>query len=234
MSVRTLSQTKLSASVYNKKQALTYGYGSVLFASGDYLTIANNNAFKYSAPSGNTNDYTIEFWCYPTTTGTSAPVCIAYSTGYWAFFHNYSSAGGVEYYQGDAYQMNSGVSALTTGQWQHIAVSRSGSTTRLYVKGVEKATSTASYAASSSSSLCIGNDPVLGRPFVGRISNLRIVKGTALYTAGFTPPTKPLTAISGTTLLTCNDTTIKDYSTNALTITTGGGSPTAGSTNPFA
>ena len=35
------------------------------------------------------------------------------------------------------------------------------------------------------------------------VSNLRIVKGTAVYTAAFTPPTSPLTAISNTKLLCC-------------------------------
>jgi hypothetical protein len=35
----------------------------------------------------------------------------------------------------------------------------------------------------------------------GYISNLRIVKGTAVYTSNFTPPTSPVTAISGTSLL---------------------------------
>jgi len=33
------------------------------------------------------------------------------------------------------------------------------------------------------------------------MSNMRVVKGTAVYTANFTPPTTPLTAISGTSLL---------------------------------
>jgi hypothetical protein len=38
--------------------------------------------------------------------------------------------------------------------------------------------------------------------FNGYISNLRIVDGTAVYTSAFTPSTAPLTAISGTALLT--------------------------------
>ena len=38
--------------------------------------------------------------------------------------------------------------------------------------------------------------------FPGYISNVRVIKGTAIYTSGFTVPTSPLTAISGTVLLT--------------------------------
>jgi hypothetical protein len=35
----------------------------------------------------------------------------------------------------------------------------------------------------------------------GYVSNFRVVKGTAVYTANFTPPTSPLTAITNTSLL---------------------------------
>ena len=37
--------------------------------------------------------------------------------------------------------------------------------------------------------------------FNGYISNVRMVNGTAVYTAPFTPPTAPLTAVTNTTLL---------------------------------
>ena len=39
----------------------------------------------------------------------------------------------------------------------------------------------------------------------GFISNLRIVKGTALYTHDFIPPTRELKKIPGTVLLCCQD-----------------------------
>ena len=53
----------------------------------------------------------------------------------------------------------------------------------------------------------------------GFISNLRVVKGTAVYTSAFTPSTSPLTAITNTKLLTCCSNRFRDKSTSAHTIT---------------
>jgi hypothetical protein len=59
-------------------------------------------------------------------------------------------------------------------------------------------------------------------PLTGYISNLRVVAGTALYTSAFTPSTTPLTAVSGTSLLTCQSNRFIDNSSNAFTITRNG------------
>ena len=65
------------------------------------------------------------------------------------------------------------------------------------------------------------------------MSNLRVVKGTAVYTAEFVPPTKPLTNITNTKLLCCNSTDSATNSTvqpNAISATgTVSGTPF----NPF-
>ena len=66
----------------------------------------------------------------------------------------------------------------------------------------------------------------------GYISNLRVVKGTAVYTSTFTVPTAPLTAISGTSLLTLQSNWFKDNSTNSFTITANG-TPLVQSFQPF-
>jgi hypothetical protein len=53
----------------------------------------------------------------------------------------------------------------------------------------------------------------------GCISNLRIIKGTALYTSNFTPSTTPLTAVANTSLLTCQSSIVVDNSATPLAIT---------------
>ena len=65
----------------------------------------------------------------------------------------------------------------------------------------------------------------------GQLSNVRIVKGTAVYTSSFKPPTEPLTNITNTTLLCCNDS-----STTGKTVgptITANNSPTASTDSPF-
>ena len=53
---------------------------------------------------------------------------------------------------------------------------------------------------------------------------MRVINGTALYTENFTPSTQPLTAISGTSLLTCQSNTFVDNSTNNFAVTAAGNS----------
>ena len=97
------------------------------------------------------------------------------------------------------------------GNWHHIAFARSGSTIKGFVDGVEEI----SFSYSSAIDFAYGGNAVVGAsafgnypgdyPYKGLISNLRFVKGTAVYTASFTPPTTNLTAIDGTSLLCCHD-----------------------------
>ena len=58
-----------------------------------------------------------------------------------------------------------------------------------------------------------------GITFKGQISNIRIIKGTALYTGNFTAPTSKLTAITNTKLLTCQSNRFVDNSASAHTAT---------------
>ncbi len=129
---------------------------------------------------------------------------------------------------------NSGINILNDGQWHHVALVRSSGVYTLYVDGVS--TTTASIATSfTATRFQIGadDDGSSNAYYGGYISNLRIVNGTALYTSAFTPPTEPLTAISGTELLTCQSNYFVDNSTNGFTLTIVG-APKVTSFSPFA
>ena len=61
----------------------------------------------------------------------------------------------------------------------------------------------------------------------GNMTNIRVVKGTALYTSNFTAPTAPLNPVSGTSLLLNNNSGayLADTSGNSLVATVTGAVP---------
>ena len=124
-------------------------------------------------------------------------------------------------------------SAFQSQTWTHIAISFDGTTYRLFFNGVLLASSTTLLASNTLTNLYIGLSPSNGLYFNGLISNFRFVKGTALYTANFAPPTGPLTNITNTSLLTLQNATIVDNSSNAFTITNTGSVATAQSNLVF-
>jgi len=202
--------------------------------TGDYLSIANNAAFLLA-----TNNFTIEFWVYPTNVSSTQSILSKGAGGYSPFLIQNSSGSGLIYISsaGSAWDVASGVSlgTIPISTWTHIAITREGNTFKTFKNGIQVST------FSSSASLYNPANPVTigynggGYPeaFYGNISNLRIVNGTALYTANFTPPTAPLTAVTNTTLLTCQSSTFVDNSPNAFTITANGSAYTGTLNNPF-
>lgn len=189
------------------------GWSNYFDGSGDYLTIADNTALDPG-----TGDFTIECWAYQTTsTGDQGLISKDYSTG----FHLQIASGVPRFWiAGSSIQSSTSLSLNT---WTHIACVRSGTTAKIYLNGTEVASGTLSGNASSSTSVFIGRSSHnTSEYFYGYVSNARIVKGTAVYTGAFTPPIEPLTAISGTSLLTCQSNRFIDNSTNNFSITVNG------------
>ena len=89
------------------------------------------------------------------------------------------------------------------------AASRSGSTAKLFINGGKLHICwNCSYSTNQtrSSDIHIGTNVGDGSlSSEGFISNLRVVKGTALYTEDFIPPTRELKKVPGTVLLCCQD-----------------------------
>ena len=74
--------------------------------------------------------------------------------------------------------------------WYHVAVVRSGSTVTAYVDGTSIGTFTDLDMTSSNQMLIGAEDTTPNAVLNGWIDELRISKGTARYTANFTPPAK--------------------------------------------
>lgn len=210
---------------------------SVLFnGSSQYLSIPYNTAFQTS-----TGSWTIECWVYPTTIGTTNKIiaCLGNTT------YDFINGTGFQYtlYIGtsgnvafNSYIGSSSATTVTTSivlsasNWYHIAVVYSGTTLNIYINGVLAGTNSSLTIASQAtlSKLQIGTSAgFTGSPsteyFPGYISNFRVVKGTALYTTNFTPPTASLTAIANTGLLTCVGSQVLDFSNTRSTISNVGG-----------
>jgi hypothetical protein len=86
--------------------------------------------------------------------------------------------------------------------YRHYAAVRTGGKFKIFVDGVLRA------EGIDTGFSITRNAPVVGSlnnyenyKFQGELRNLRVVKGTALFTSNFTPPTTPLTKVSGTLLL---------------------------------
>jgi hypothetical protein len=125
---------------------------------------------------------------------------------------------------------------MVNGIWNHVAVVRSSGVVTAYINGVGYNIGTINGTLYAGPYNSIGKlDGYSPNPFYynGYISNLRIVNGTALYTASFSVPTSPLTAIANTSLLTCNAATIIDASSNNFTITNNGTATVSSEVTPF-
>jgi hypothetical protein len=125
---------------------------------------------------------------------------------------------------------------VPTNQWVHLAICKASGTTRIFINGIQSNTNytdTNTYTNSGASAIGIISSDFSSSPFLGYISNFRVVKGTALYAANFNPPTSTLTAVTNTSLLTCQSNRFIDNSTSALTLTLGG-TPSVQAFAPFA
>jgi hypothetical protein len=211
----------------NQTLPLGAGYNVGYFdGTGDYLSITDNGAFDFG-----TGAFTVEAWVMPMsfpTDGNSIVAGIGPTNGDWMLAM--TSAADVRWGRNHvAWDLITSGVTFVANTWYHIAVCKTGSTLRIYVDGIQRASAsnTRSYNIANST-LAVGarqlTNSVLGAGefFNGYISNLRILKGVALYTANFTVPTSPLTAITGTSLLTCNNTTFTDSSSNNFTVTANG------------
>jgi hypothetical protein len=199
------------------------GWGNY-FNGSSRFNLASNVALTPGS-----GDFTIECWIYPTA---------AFSTYNGIFVGDATGAMNFGKISGGIGLRISGTSdiisatAPSINQWTHVAITRSGTDVRLFYNGEQQGSTVTNSTNFVQSATSIGDNGGGTAYWNGYISNLRFVKGTAVYTSNFTPSATPLTAISNTQLLTCQSNRFIDNSTNAFTLTPNG-SPSVQAFSPF-
>ena len=184
------------------------GTGALTFnGTNQYFTALNSDVVNWLPGTG---DFTIEFFIKKGVGGAGAPrvFSLGFDTG---------ATIGVSIESGTCYVWPYGAAlsgAMPAGyeagtNWAHVAICRSGTTTKLYIDGVLKATKTGDSRNINDSinpgfALQVGVDnPIAGSPnwWSGALTNFRW-DNSAIYTgASLTVPTSPLTKSATTKLL---------------------------------
>ena len=178
--------------------------GAVSFdGTGDYLQIADSADFELGS-----GDFTIEFYAYPKSLSSDSTVISKYSSSNKSYLVWMNSTTVYFTYSTNGSSNAASLSvtySVPLNKWTHFAMARNGSTLNMFIDGVLVASPSISGTLyDGSSDLQIGRQEDGAQYYWnGFISNVRIIKGTALYTSRFTPPTAPLTNVTNTKLLCC-------------------------------
>jgi Concanavalin A-like lectin/glucanases superfamily len=164
--------------------------GSIVFSGSNYLTVPNSTAFDQ-----NSSAWTVECFAYPTDSqqgyiymqNTVGFAGLVYGNG--KFMVDQSSVG---------FKINSPIN-YPINNWYHVAMTYNGvDTVYLWIDGSLQGTwSSVTGLAASASTTQIASYVSGSQPYRGYISNLRVVKGVAVYTGTYTVPAEPLTATQG-------------------------------------
>jgi hypothetical protein len=167
--------------------------GSSMYFDGTANTYLVQNPATSDLYAFGSGDFTIECWLYLISTTSIRTLYDSRASGTTSSATPtiYIDAGTIKYYVSGADRITG--SALSTGQWYHIALARSGTSTKMFINGTQAGstyTDSTVYINSSRRPFIGGDSNSAGSNLLGGyIDDLRITKGYARYTASFTPPT---------------------------------------------
>ena len=206
--------------------------GSVEFdGTGDYLSLADSTDLDLA-----TGDFTIETWFYYSGSNNLYPTIFGNNPGAWTsgsipvHIDHQSYPNKVTLWVNDysgGVPLCTSQSIITYDSWNHLVISRSGTIIRLFYNGNLESQSTISSSLNFNMNIGSfriggGNWNGINGDYNGFISNLRIIKGTALYTGSFIPPSRELKKLPGTVLLCCKNSNDPTAEETGKTITANG------------
>jgi hypothetical protein len=159
-----------------------------LDGTGDYATVPSTADFGFGVAN-----FTIEFWVYRNNT-TLTEGFLDFKTSNPQNVPNIYAVGSNLYYFVNGSVRITGTGVISSAStWYHIAVSRTGTDTRMFVNGIQVGSTWTDSTNYITAPLVIGNNYVYSAGLNGHIDDLRISKGIARYTTNFTAPTSALT-----------------------------------------
>lgn len=157
-----------------------WGSGSLLFnATGQYLSAGSNAAFAVG-----TGDFTIEIWYRSSVAGeTNKALVLNDATG--GITLSLENGGLALGRRGTAYDLTA-TYTVPQNQWMHYAATRSGTTARLFINGLQVASNTNSLNYTVNGPHLIGGIAALSAYSLnGHVGPYRFTKGVARYTGTF-------------------------------------------------
>lgn len=164
-----------------------FGGASGLFdGNGDYVQAPSHAAFGFGS-----GDFTVEGWFRATSANANGFLADFRVNGgnsfvIWCSQSSHSSELGYSDESGVGFV--SSTVGFNTNVWMHWAITRASGTIRGFMDGVQKFTTTDSRTFASPQGVYIGSSTAASQGAIGNIDDVRITKGVARYTAGFTPP----------------------------------------------
>lgn len=159
-----------------------FGTASVSFpgTAGSYISCTNGTPFAFG-----TNDFTIEFWLNRANINAYIFGNVGGSAA-----TNYTAAigptGAINFSSGNGTNALNGVTPVVAGTWTHVAITRSGSTFRMFINGVLDVTATLTPNFSIVHTFAIGAvGTTVAATLSGKIDEFRVTNGFARYTSSF-------------------------------------------------
>jgi len=168
-----------------------FGTTSMYFdGTGDWLTMPGRSELAFG-----TSDFTVEFWMYVAANGPRILYDSRPASTSGAYPTIYINSSNKLIYIANSADRITGTTTISLNQWYHVALARSGTSTKLFLDGVQEG----STYTDSTNYLNGTNRPIVGANgnntsfdnYNGYIDELRITNGYARYTGNFTPPSAP-------------------------------------------
>lgn len=193
------------------------GASMLLDGVGDYLALDSTADYAFG-----TGPFTIDLWFrLNNTSGNNTLMDFRpyNSNGDWIYW---GITNGIIFYNVNIYNRITSTTTVAPNTWYHLAISRSGTSTKMFLNGVQEGST-----YSDSTNYLVGADqkPVIGAgandfsdTFDGWMDEIRFTKGVAQWTSNFTPQASEYTAPASTATVISQRYTQTSVPTEAMLI----------------